>query len=172
MEIWKDIEGYEGLYQVSNKGRIKSFKKKFGTQPTETIMKQTATWCGYIRIKLIKDNKGWTPMVHRLVAKAFIPNPENKPVINHKDGNRANNDVENLEWVTYKENANLSKKLKATKRYNSIIVRDSCGNKFDSYRQAGRFWGLSPNTIKNDCKKKTKGYQNLTRKVRFWEVKE
>ena len=169
MEIWRDIKDYEGLYKVSNQGRVKSLKKKFGKQETETIMKPVMQWTGYMRIGLIKDKKLKTHMVHRLVAQAFIPNPENKPIINHIDGNKANNDVDNLEWATFKENSNLSKKLKSSKRYNSILVVDSCGNTFDSYRQAGRFWGLSPNTIKNDCLRRTK--RKITRKIRFTEVK-
>ena len=166
MEVWKDIEGYEGLYQVSNKGRIKSLKKKFGKQETEIIMKPNMEWCGYLRVGLIKDKKAKMYAVHRLVAKTFIANPENKPIVNHIDGNKANNEVENLEWATYKENSNSSKKLKSSKRYNSVIVVDTYGNTFDSYRQAGRFWSISPNTVKNDCDKKTDG-RNLIRKVRF-----
>ena len=169
MEIWKDIKGYEGLYQVSDKGRIKSFKKRFGKQEQETIMRTTMEWCGYMRVGLTKDKKSKLYAVHRLVAQAFIPNPENKPVINHIDGNKANNEVDNLEWATHKENSNASKKLKSSKRYNSVIVIDTYGNTFNSYREAGRFWGLSPNTIKNDCLKKTDG-RNLSRKIRFRRI--
>lgn len=169
METWKDVEGYEGLYQVSDEGRVKSLKKRFGRQEGERIMKPSMEWCGYMRLGLTKDGKARIFAVHRLVAKAFIPNPENKPVINHIDGNRANNRVENLEWATYKENSNVSKKLKSSKRYNSVIVVDSCGNTFDSYRQAGRYWGLSPNTIKNDCTRKING-DSLKRTVRFKRI--
>ena len=93
--IWKDIKGYEGLYEVSNTGYIKSlqFKKPF-------IKKFNKNHQGYLSVSLYKDNENKLVKVHRVVAEAFIPNPENKPQVNHKDGNKANNCVENLEWVT------------------------------------------------------------------------
>lgn len=94
-EIWKDVVGYEGLYQVSNLGRIKS-----GYKP---IILQSGVCRGYLIVNLYKNKKGLSRKVHRLVAQAFIPNPENKPTVNHKDGNKQNNCVDNLEWATVKE---------------------------------------------------------------------
>lgn len=99
-EIWKDIEGYEGLYQISNKGRVKSFHGK------GRIMKLGTHPLGYKLATLTKDGEQNTKQVHRLVAQAFIPNPENLPVINHKDENPSNNNVKNLEWCTQKYNLN------------------------------------------------------------------
>ena len=96
-EIWKDIPGYEGLYQVSNMGRIRSPRNGF-----KTLSPNDAK--GYLRISLYKCGKICRKSVHRLVAVAFVENPFNKPVINHKDGNKHNNSAENLEWVTNKEN--------------------------------------------------------------------
>lgn len=90
-EIWKGIEGYESIYQISNLGRIKSKIK---------ILSPHISNCGYLRI--ILKNKHYS--IHRLVAKAFIPNPNNKPQVNHIDGNKTNNCVNNLEWVTASEN--------------------------------------------------------------------
>ena len=90
-EIWKDIEGYEGAYQISNFGRIKNKIK---------ILSPQINNCGYLRI--ILKNKHYS--IHRLVALAFLPNPENKPQVNHIDGNKTNNYVTNLEWVTASEN--------------------------------------------------------------------
>jgi len=172
MEIWKDIEGYNGDYQVSNLGRVKSFKKRFGKQACETIMSPSKTYFGYSRVVLFKDKKPKLFSVHRLVAEAFIPNTDNKPLVDHINGDREDNRVENLRWCTHSENSQNSILLKKRKRYNSVRVKDNYGNEFDSYRQAGRFWGLSPNTVKNDCKNKIREYQNFTRKVRFMEVKE
>lgn len=106
IEIWKDIEGYKGYYQVSSRGRVKGLlrtidKGYYGKQVyPETIM-NTFESNGYIMVTLRKDGTKHNYKVHRLVAKAFIPNPNNYPCINHKDCNRKNNTVENLEWCTY-----------------------------------------------------------------------
>ena len=96
-EIWKDIVGYEGLYQVSNLGRVKSVKRN-------KILSQKHNWDGYLRIQLWRNNKNKYVSIHRLVAEAFIENPNKKPFINHIDGNKQNNNVDNLEWCTQKEN--------------------------------------------------------------------
>lgn len=108
-EIWKDIKGYEGLYQVSNFGRIKSLSRtmnnRFGgeAQLKERIRK-LYKYQGYFRVALCKNCIQKSYNVHRLVAQAFIPNPDNLPIINHKDENPSNNHVENLEWCTHQYN--------------------------------------------------------------------
>ena len=108
-EIWKPILGYEGLYQVSNKGRVKSLSRivscrnKFQSLLPEKLLKQGCTK-GYFHVSLAKESVKKIFKVHRLVAIAFIPNLQNKPVINHKDLNPKNNFVENLEWNTNAEN--------------------------------------------------------------------
>ena len=101
-EIWKDVVGYEGLYQVSNLGNAKAlnFKNKRGFN---AILKNDICK-GYHQITIYKNRKGNRFKVHRLVAFAFIPNPNNFPQINHKDGNKENNDVVNLEWCTNSHN--------------------------------------------------------------------
>lgn len=113
-EIWRDIEGYEGLYQVSNKGRVKSlaretpFTNRWGQRITRTrkefIMVAKKQANGYLVVCLRNCGGKWVS-IHRIVAKAFIPNPENKPQVDHIDGNKENNCVENLRWVTAAENA-------------------------------------------------------------------
>lgn len=100
-EIWKDIVGYEGLYQISNMGHVKSFKKwKRANCPDEYILKHALLQNGYHSVTLYKDNKRKKYLVHRLVAAAFIENPNNLPHINHIDEDVNNNRVDNLEWCT------------------------------------------------------------------------
>lgn len=106
---WKPVKGYEGLYEVSNDGRIKALKKrvdrgKCHREWEEHFLKQAADMNGYLRTSLAMNGKNTTIKVHRLVAETFIPNPENKPEVNHIDGNKQNNDVSNLEWCTRSEN--------------------------------------------------------------------
>ena len=101
-EIWKDIAGYEGLYQISNMGRVKSLKNR-SNHKWEIVIKQSIVM-GYSAVCLCKESVEKNYKVHRLVANAFIENPDGKPQVNHKDGNKQNNNVYNLEWVTAKEN--------------------------------------------------------------------
>ena len=103
-EAWKDIEGYEGLYQVSNKGRVKSLN--YQGVAREKLIKHSIV-SGYKRVTLYKNKTIKRFLVHRLVANAFLPNPQNFPCINHKDENKQNNIVTNLEWCTYKYNINF-----------------------------------------------------------------
>ena len=101
-EVWKDIEDYPN-YQVSNLGRIKSIPR---VRTKGGILKQEIDKMGYLKVYLMKDNKGHLVSTHRIVAKVFISNPDNLPQVNHIDGNKTNNKVENLEWCTAKENVN------------------------------------------------------------------
>lgn len=110
-EIWKDIIGYEGFYKVSNLGNVKNLERsiKNGVNSSfilkERILKQVKNKIGYIGVGLHKKGVRKQAMIHRLVGIHFIPNTENKPQINHKDGNKTNNSIENLEWCTHSENA-------------------------------------------------------------------
>lgn len=103
-EIWKDVVGYEGLYQVSNYGRVKSLN--YNRTGQERIMSPRHTKNGYLELLLYKDGKRKQHQTHRLVAKAFIPNPDNKPYLDHINTIRTDNRTDNLRWVTHKENCN------------------------------------------------------------------
>ena len=112
-EIWKDIKGYEKMYQISNYGRIKSLSRfinsckqysSIGYYSKEKIIKQSVSKTGYYICTLCKNGKTRTFKVHRLIAEAFIDNPNNLPIINHKDGNKLNNSIDNMEWCDYSHN--------------------------------------------------------------------
>lgn len=126
-EVWVDVTGYEGLYQVSNLGRVKSFgaTSRQGWQLKERILKQTVEPKGYAKVGIRKDGKLKTVRVHRLVAEAFIPNPYEFPEVNHKDENKANNRVENLEWCSSKYNCRYG--TKAKRAFQTMTQRGTCG---------------------------------------------
>ena len=113
-EVWKDVKGYKGLYQVSNLGRVKSLdrkidvkakdKKKHKRKYKETILKQCDNGNVYLYVNLYKNKKVCRKRVNRLVAIAFLDNPNNYPIVNHINGIKTDNRLENLEWVTHQEN--------------------------------------------------------------------
>lgn len=118
MEEWKDIDGYEGYYQVSNIGRVRSLDRIVPGYHTDSftvhgrILKPIKCINGYDQVQLHKFGTSKPVLIHRLVAKAFIPNPDNLPEVNHKDENTQNNNVSNLEWCTSKYNANYGTRNK------------------------------------------------------------
>lgn len=122
-EIWKDIKEYEGLYQISNLGNVKSLPKMVGFRKRkEKILKTYYDKNGYVKVILCKENKTRFLSVHRLMAEAFIPNPNNFPQINHKDENKQNNNLENLEWCTCKYNINYGTRTeRAMKRFRNEV---------------------------------------------------
>lgn len=154
MEIWKDVIGYENLYQVSNLGRVKN---KFGR-----ILPQNSSG-RYLRVCLNKNKVNKKIAVHRLVAKAFIPNPNNYETVNHIDENRFNNNIENLEWCTNVENSRKYY-FKGEILDNNVIQKDINGNIvsiFPTAKSASKSTGISRTAISgclNKHRKTAGGY--------------
>lgn len=175
-EVWKDIEGFEGLYQVSNKSRVRSLDryqlrysingKEYYTLHKGRVLKPRLNPSGYPYVNLYKDGVMISKTLHRLVAIAWIPNPDNLPFINHKDENPANPDINNLEWCTREYNTNygtaIERQREAFKRNGGNCKKVLCvetGEVFRSGREAAKFAGVTPQCIfyainhKNRCKK-------------------
>jgi NUMOD4 motif/HNH endonuclease len=171
-EVWRDIATYEGLYKVSDQGRIKSLKRVFfsgryhrnkKTYP-ERIMKQGLDKGGYCVVSICKEGKKFHLKVYRAVAIAFIPNPENKPEVNHKNGNKLDNRKVNLEWNTKKENIihaySIGVKGPGERNGNSILTDEKVRQirklhpEF-SYYALGKSFKTWPNNIKQIVLRKT-----------------
>lgn len=159
-EIWKDIENFEGLYQISSKGRIRRITKT----GKKKILKQflDPSIGGYCRVNLCKNGKPCKAKPHQLVAQAFIPNPDNKPHVDHINTDRTDNRVENLRWVTHKENMNnpltIINNIKAQKKVMKPVVQMTSDGYFKQiYRSqyyAGQINNKRQNTIHAYCKHK------------------
>lgn len=146
-EIWKDVVGYEGLYKVSNFGNIYSVKRKRN-------LKLINSHHGHKRIRLYVGSKNWrTYAVHRLVAQAFIPNPENLPEVNHKDENSSNNSADNLEWCTKEYNISYGERIAKTYSAVEMLTLDGAIIKeFDSQVEASKETGIRQGSISNCCR--------------------
>jgi len=120
-EVWKDIEGYEGYYQVSNNGRVRSVERQVECNGKihnrkSRILKPGESKTGYYRVVLSKFGKHKNASIHRLVAKAFLTTKKNRNCVNHKDLDKKNNRVKNLEWCSFKENSEHAVKNNRYKR--------------------------------------------------------
>lgn len=164
---WRSVKGYDGRYLVSNTGLIYS-------KISNKVLKHNKMSNGYLSVELFKDGKSKRLLIHRIVAEAFIDNPESLPIVNHKDEDRTNNSVDNLEWCTQKYNANYGNALEKKKRNRTVsdAVKNSLllGSKsrqisvlqftksgeflkrFNSAVEAGRILKINASHIGETCK--------------------
>lgn len=173
MERWEDIEGYEGLYQVSNCGRVNSLGNGKSNNSKERILKPGKNRDGYLIVKLHKDGKQKTYYVHRLVAEAFIPNPLNLPEVNHKTENKQLNYSWCIEWCDHKYNNNYgTRNERVSKAMVGVLINREDQSKkvicvetntvYPSAMEAERQTGINNGNIIKCCKgkyKKAGGYQ-------------
>lgn len=175
MTTWRQVPGYEGLYEVSSDGRVRSVEHVTNgvRKPSKELAVKVYKSHRYARVRLYKNMKSRDWMVHRLVAMAFVPNPDNKPQVNHIDGNKLNNKADNLEWCTQAENnrhaidtglQNPLVMLNGTKKkVLQISINDGKTVKeWDSLSDAARGLGLQVSNISHCCKgriKSTGGYK-------------
>lgn len=185
-EVWRDIKGYEGLYQVSNLGRVRSLDRTIirsngiKNHRKQVILKPKDK-NHYYFVNLMNAGKGKTCLIHRLVAEAFIPNPENKPEVDHIDTDKTNNKVNNLRWVTKKENMNnpLTKekmsvssiKSDYSKSLSKEVLKYSLDGTFiSSYKslnEVAREYKYSISGISRCCNGKAHSYKGY-----IWKYKE
>lgn len=187
-EIWKDIKDFEGMYQVSNLGRVRSVDRfdSMGRLHKSNIKAMRDNGNGYKTVQMYKDNKPKIGYVHRLVATAFIENPDNKPEVHHIDSDRSNNKLENLQWVTSKENNNFPEHIKSMNKnpnwlknsksamakarekamvvnsYRTKFIRGGISLEFSSLAEGARQLGLDRGCctrVANGKQKHTHGYK-------------
>lgn len=170
LEKWSDVEGYEGVYQVSNLGRVKSLPRlnKRGHKISGCILKETVNSRGYSYV-VFQDNR--SKVVHRLVAKAFVPNALEKPYVNHINGMKTDNRFSNLEWVSHAENithaweSGLAKAHSGEKHHNAVLtnqeaeeIRILYKSKKHTHADLADLFGVSESTIQKVVSNKT--YKN------------
>ena len=188
-EIWKDIQGYEGIYQVSSHGRVRSLDRVV-VRPNGNgdyfakgkIIYVVLTKWGYNEVHLHKDNKTKIYKVHRLVAQTFIENPNNLPCVNHIDENKTNNNVNNLEWCTYKYNNNYGTKKNRQGEKNKNennpnshkILCVNTGEIFECIKFASEKYNISRQTISHclNGRQKTAGKDPVTKEKLIWRYYE
>lgn len=174
-EFWRQVVGYEGLYEVSNFGKVRSLDRyvkhpRGDLRLKGRILKQQIDHNGYLFVSLSKNGKVKMFRIHRLVAQAFIPNPDNLPMVNHKDENPLNNQVFNLEWCTAKYNINYGTGIeRMTEKRSKPVIQYSLDGTFvrewSSMAEAGRNGFILAN-ISACCQGK-----NKTHKGYKWEYK-
>ena len=152
--MWKNIKNWEGLYEISDKGEVRNYK-------TKKLIVGDKNNCGYYRVKLYNNNQKKTLYRHRLVAEAFIPNPNNLPEVNHIDGDKSNNYKNNLEWSSRTHNEREAHRLKI-KTYKPFEVKfkDGTIKQYEFTPQLAEEIGVTKRTVLNYLHNKSKGYVN------------
>lgn len=172
LEFWKDIDGYEGLYQISSHGRVKSVNRitSNGRNIKERILKFEIDKGGYLRLNLSKNGKREKFKAHRLVALHFIPNPEKKPEVNHTKGDKFNNYYKDLEWHTRQENIEHSFEEKLHSKPRKKVYCQELDIVFDSIMEAKRKLNIDNSSISKCCKGKAKyaGRHSITNEKLTW----
>ena len=168
--MWKDIAGFKGLYQINDHGDVLSLKRIINDSKNhvyvlkERILKPNSLPNGYQMVTLMKDNVKYPEYIHRLVANAFIPNPFNLLTVNHIDGNKKNNNVNNLEWATYSKNNqhayDTGLHQKGEGHYKSKLTRDEVKEirqfgKYATYQYIAQKYNVSKATIRDILQNKT-----------------
>ena len=163
MEIYKDIEGYEGLYKISNQGRVLSLGNGNSNNSKERILKPLKHKNGYLKVILSKQGKIKNYLIHRLVCEAFLPNPNNLSEINHRDEDKTNNFIQNLEWCTREYNSNYGTRTERTRLLNTNHPNTSkkvmcveTGLIYPSTNEVQRQTGFSKSSISMCCNGKQK----------------
>lgn len=186
MEIWRDVTGFVGLYQVSNYGNVRSLHNRHNNNDKPFFLKQEIMRKGYYRVSLFKDGVSKRELTHRLVALAFIPNPHNLPYVNHKDENKTNNFVclnkdgsinyekSNLEWCTndYNENYGTRNKRTGESRQKPVIVLDRLNKyslvaEYPSLKIAGKAYGVCEEQIAYYCRTTRSPRKELLKRYKF-----
>ena len=173
-EVWIDIKGYEGLYQISNYGRVKSLQRVTvdGKHIKEKLLKSGLNKPNYKFVILRKNGVSYNNMIHRLVAEHFISNPNNLREVNHIDGNKHNNHISNLEWVSSSENRQHAMDMQLHKGNNlnkNVEVIDLLTNKhilFKSMMEVSKFFGFKKCWIQNRIRKVGNNFIHKNYKIR------
>ena len=151
MEIWKEVYGYDVLFEVSNQGRARTkYKKGFGYTSEYSLMTACDNGNGYLRFNLKRDGKQKTAYLHRLVAVAFVENRNGYNEINHKDENKKNNAADNLEWVSHVKNCNYgTRNIRSGQKLCRAVVCVESNARYNSLREAAESMGVVSTAISN-----------------------
>lgn len=170
-EIWKAITGFEGIYEVNTFGEIRSLTRIVLVNGNNRLLKEKLLSVrigrdGYKSVRLSKDGKTYTKYVHRLISEAFVENPFNKTFVNHINGNKLDNRIENLEWVTHSENIKHSYNVGLSHINNHRGVIDLCtGKEFFSIKEASLFYSLNYSTCRNRLRRHSRNKFSLRYKI-------